>query len=153
MTADPAVRPVSRSLTRPRVWDVTLTIAAGGALGALARYAVSIAWPHAPGTFPWATFAINVVGCLLIGSLMAVLAEVGRPHRLVRPFLGVGVLGGFTTFSTYTVDVERLISAGHPALALADLLGTLAAALLAVQLGIVAARLLARPWTPRGTRP
>jgi CrcB protein len=134
------------------VWDVTLTIAAGGALGALARYAVSTAWPHTPGTFPWATFAINVVGCLLIGSLMAVLTDlVGRPHRLVRPFLGVGVLGGFTTFSTYTVDVERLISAGHPQLALADLFGTLAAALLAVQIGIVAARLFTRPRTPRGT--
>lgn len=153
MTGDPAARLVSRSPTHPRVWDVTLTIAAGGALGALARYAVGIAWPHAAGTFPWATFAINVVGCLLIGSLMAVLTDVGRPHRLVRPFLGVGVLGGFTTFSTYTVDVQRLIWAGHPQLALADLFGTLAAALLAVQIGIVAARLLTRPRTPRGTRP
>ena len=151
MTADPA--PVSRS-SHPRVWDVTLTIAVGGALGALARYAVSTAWPPAPGTFPWATFAINVTGCLLIGSLMAVLTDfAGRPHRLIRPFLGVGVLGGFTTFSTYTVEAQRLISAGHPQLALAYLFGTLAAALVAVQIGIVAARLLTRPRTRRGSRP
>jgi len=134
------------------VWDVALTIAVGGALGALARYAVSTAWPHAPSAFPWATFAINVTGCMLIGGLMSVLTDfAGRPHRLVRPFLGVGVLGGFTTFSTYTVEVEHLIATGHPSLALAYLFGTLATALLAVQIGIVAARLLTRPRTPKGT--
>ena len=150
MTDIPAT--ASGSSTHPPVWDVALTIAVGGALGALARYAVSTAWAHAPSAVPWATFAINVSGCMLIGSLMSVLTDfAGRPHRLIRPFLGVGVLGGFTTFSTYTVEVQRLISAGHPQLALAYLFGTLAAALVAVQIGIVAARLLTRPRTPKGT--
>jgi CrcB protein len=142
-----------RSATRPPVWDVALTIAVGGALGAIARYAVSTAWPHPPGGFPWTTFAINVTGCLLIGALMVVLTELaGHPHRLIRPFLGVGILGGFTTFSTYTVDTQQLISAGNPGLALGYLFGTLAAALVAVQVGVVAARLLTRLPTRRRPR-
>lgn len=141
-----------RFSTRPQVWDVTAAIAVGGALGALARYGVSTASPHASGTFPWSTFVINTVGCLLIGALMVVLTEMGgRPHRLARPFLGVGVLGGFTTFSTFTVEAERLIAVDHPQLALVYLFGTVATALVAVQIGIVAARIVSRlatrPWT------
>lgn len=151
--ADLGVAP-HRFLTRPHVWDVTLAISSGGALGAIARYAVGAAWPHAPGTFPWSTFAINVTGCLLIGVLMAVLTEVaGHPHRLARPFLGIGVLGGFTTFSTYTVEAQRLIADGHTLSALAYLFGTVAAALVAVQIGVVAARLLHRLPTWKGTTP
>ncbi|MGV8966314.1 MAG: fluoride efflux transporter CrcB [Cellulomonas sp.] len=141
-----------RFSTRPQVWDVTVAIALGGALGAVARYGVSTAWPHAPNSLPWSTFAVDVVGCFLIGVLMVFLTEVaGRPHHLVRPFLGVGILGGFTTFSSYAVEVQRLLIDGHPQVALLYLFGTLGAALVAVQLGIVAARLLAR--TRRGRRP
>lgn len=141
-----------RLRTRPQVPDVALAIAFGGALGAIARYGLSTAWPSAPGRFPWATFTINVSGCLLIGTLMAVLTAAGRPHRLVRPFVGVGVLGGFTTFSTYTVEADRLFTGDHPQLALVYLFGTLAAALVAVQIGIFAARVLLRPRNGRGTR-
>lgn len=137
-----------RAPTRPRRWDVVLTIAVGGALGAMARYGVAATWPHAPGTFPWATFGVNVLGCLLIGSLMVVLTEIGgRPHPLTRPFLGVGLLGGFTTFSTYAVETERLVAGGDPQLALLYLFGTLAAALLAVQVGVVATRIATRALT------
>ncbi|HEY8674213.1 MAG TPA: fluoride efflux transporter CrcB [Candidatus Dormibacteraeota bacterium] len=141
-----------RFATGPRAWDVPLAIAVGGALGAVARYAVSTAWPHAPNGIPWATFAVNVAGCFLIGVLMVLLTEIaGQPHHLIRPFLGVGILGGFTTFSTYTVDVQHLLANGHPQLALLYLFGTLGAALVAVQFGIFAARLLAQP--RRGRRP
>jgi len=143
---------VSRFRTRPHVPDVALTIALGGALGALARYGLSAAWPSPLGGFPWATFAINVFGCFLIGALMAVLTAAGRPHRLARPFFGVGILGGFTTFSTYTVQVNVLLDGHHPQLALVYLFGTLAAALLAVQLGIFAARALLHPRNRKGTR-
>jgi fluoride exporter len=142
-----------RAPTRRRAWDVALTIAVGGALGAMARYGVATAWPHAPGTFPWATFSVNVLGCLLIGALMVVLTEiVGRPHRLTRPFLGVGILGGFTTFSTYAVETDQLLTGGDPQLALLYLFGTVAAALLAVQVGIVATRLATRTLTVVLTR-
>ncbi|MEU7281810.1 CrcB family protein [Streptomyces sp. NPDC045431] len=108
-------------------------VAAGGALGAAGRYGVSLAWPAAPGGFPWATLGINGVGCALIGVLLVVITEGGVPvHRLVRPFLGTGVLGGFTTFSTYAVDIERLLRRGETATALAYLAATVLVALAGV---------------------
>jgi CrcB protein len=120
-------------------------IAAGGVLGALARYGLAVAWPHRTGRFPWATFITNVSGCLLIGVLMVLITEVWVAHRLLRPFLGVGVLGGYTTFSTYAVDVQQLVAAGAPRTALLYLAGTLAAALAAVSAGLTLTRLAARP--------
>jgi CrcB-like protein, Camphor Resistance (CrcB) len=74
-------------------WVVPV-IAVGGMAGAAARHALELLWPTSTGGFPWATFATNVAGCLLIGILMVHVVETGRPHPLVRPFLGVGVLGG-----------------------------------------------------------
>lgn len=134
-----------RQEARPRVWDVALAIASGGAIGAVARHAVSETFPRPSDGFPWSTFVVNVSGCLLIGVMMVALTEVAaRPHRLVRPFVGVGLLGGFTTFSTYAVETQQLATAARPYLAMGYLLGTLAAALLAVQVGIVATRVLAR---------
>ncbi|MFJ6194600.1 CrcB family protein [Micromonospora sp. NPDC092111] len=119
-------------------------IAAGGVLGALARAAVQAAVPHSPTGFPWSTFAVNVAGCLLIGVLMAVIGR-RRVAPLVRPFLGVGVLGGFTTFSAYVVDVHRALAAGAAGTALGYLAATLVGGLLAVAAGdAVAARLLDR---------
>ena len=115
-------------------------IAVGGALGASARHAVELAWPSVAGTFPWATFATNVTGCLLIGVLMVWVVEAGGAHPLVRPFLGVGVLGGYTTFSTYAVQTQSLLRGGHVVTAAAYLLGTVVAALLGVALGVAAGR-------------
>ncbi|MFI0423033.1 fluoride efflux transporter FluC [Spongiactinospora sp. 9N601] len=119
-------------------------VAAGGAAGAVARYALTEAFPHPPGAFAWATFGINVCGCLLIGVLMVLITEVRRAHPLVRPFLGVGVLGGFTTFSTYIADVREALAAGHPLTAAAYLAGTLVAALAAVTAGVLLTRALFR---------
>ncbi|MDG4781633.1 CrcB family protein [Micromonospora sp. WMMD961] len=124
---------------------VLAAIAAGGALGALARAGLQHAVPHPPTGFPWATFAINTSGCLLIGVLMAVLGHLDGGPPLARPFLGVGVLGGFTTFSTYSVDIQQAIVVGAPGTALAYLAATLLGALVAVALGDnVTARLLRR---------
>jgi CrcB protein len=117
-------------------WPVLVAIALGGSLGALARYGVQSALPAAPAGFPWATFLVNVSGCLLIGVLMVVITEVRAAHRLVRPFLGVGVLGGFTTFSTYVVDVQRTVAAGAPVTGLVYLGATMAAALAAATAGM-----------------
>ena len=122
---------------------VLAAVAAGGVLGALARYGVSSAWPHDPGGFPWATFGINVSGCLAIGVLLVMTTELRSTHRLTRPFLGTGVLGGYTTFSTYAVETEQLLS-DHPVTALVYLFGTAAAALVAVQAGVVLTRALGR---------
>ncbi|MFI6121710.1 fluoride efflux transporter CrcB [Streptomyces sp. NPDC051064] len=114
-------------------WRVLAAIAAGGAAGATARYAASLAWPTAEDGFPWAVFAVNVVGCALIGVLMVLTAERGRlTHPLVRPFLGVGVLGGFTTFSTYAADVSKLLARQEAVTAMAYMVATAVAALGAV---------------------
>lgn len=115
--------------------DTTLAVAFGGALGALARYAISVVSPHDPGGFPWSTFAANVSGCLAIGVLMVLIVDVWPAHRLVRPFLGVGVLGGFTTFSTYAMESRALLEDGSALIGVAYLAGTLLAALVAVWLG------------------
>lgn len=133
-----------RDETRARGWDIALAISAGGAVGAVARYGLSLALPSPAGGFPWATFTTNVSGCLLIGVLMVILTDVSwHPHRLARPFLGVGILGGFTTFSTYTVETQQLIVGGAPGVGFAYLFGTLAAALAAVQVAMMTTRAIA----------
>src|SRR3954470_10141194 len=101
-------------------------VACGGALGALARYGLGVAFPHGP----WTILVVNATGCLLIGVLMA-----STEDALPRAFLGTGVLGGYTTFSTYVVDFQRFLSQGRPATALAYLAGTLAVAMLSVYAG------------------
>ncbi|MEU6860745.1 fluoride efflux transporter CrcB [Glycomyces sp. NPDC046736] len=106
-------------------------VALGGAIGAAARYAAAVAWPTADGTFPATTMVVNIAGCALIGVLMVVVTE-KQVHPLTRPFLGTGVLGGFTTFSTYVLDIEVLLKAGEAATAVAYLALTLVAALAAV---------------------
>ena len=116
------------------------TIALGGMVGASARHALELAWPVAPGDFPWATFATNASGCALIGLLMVYVVELGAGHPLLRPFVGVGVLGGFTTFSTYAVQTTDLMDGHEPVLALVYLFGTVLAALLAVAAGVVLGR-------------
>ena len=118
-------------------------ISAGGMLGALSRYGLATAWPHTTGHFPWATFVTNVFGCFLIGVLMAGI-EVRAAHPLVRLFLGVGVLGGFTTFSTYTADIQQLVGSGAAGLALLYLAGTAASALAAVGAGLSLTRVTLR---------
>lgn len=100
MTADPDLPPLPVPLV-----PLLLVVAAGGALGSLARYAVSVAVPHDPTELPIATLLVNVVGCLLLGVLVG-----GWPAaRWGRPFLGTGVLGGFTTFSAFALEIDRLL--------------------------------------------
>jgi CrcB protein len=89
-----------------------LLAALGGALGALARWAVAAALPSYPAGWPWATLLVNLSGCLLLGVLLAVLAARTPEASWPRPFLAVGVLGGFTTYSAFAVEVVRLAEAG-----------------------------------------
>jgi CrcB protein len=107
----------------------------------VSRYGLGQAWPHDPRAFAWSTWTINVTGCLLIGVLVVLVTEVWAAHRLLRPFLGTGVLGGYTTFSTYTVDVRQLLAAGAPVTGLVYLLATAVAALAAVYAGMTLTRL------------
>ncbi|WP_308014555.1 fluoride efflux transporter CrcB [Nocardia coffeae] len=120
--------------------SVLLVVAVGGGIGAEARYGVSRLLPTRPGQFPWGTFLTNVVGCFAIGVLMVLITEVWTGHRLVRPFLGVGFLGGFTTFSTYAVETRNLLEPGTVYLAFGYLAGTLIAAMLAVLAAVTLTR-------------
>ncbi|MEU0414184.1 fluoride efflux transporter CrcB [Streptomyces griseorubiginosus] len=143
MTAPESLRAPARPARQPVLRGqapVVAVVALGGALGATARYALALHWPAPPGGFPWATFWTNVVGCAVIGVFMVVITDVWAAHRLVRPFFGTGVLGGFTTFSTYAVDIQRLVDHGRPATGLVYLAATLLAALTAVWLASTAAR-------------
>ncbi len=85
---------------------------------------------------------MNLLGCLVIGVFLTLITERWTAHRLVRPFFGTGVLGGFTTFSTYSLDIVNLVRLGHPVQAVSYLFLTAIGAMLAVGLGMVATRRL-----------
>ena len=123
---------------------VLAVISLGGGIGALARYGLGTLLPTRPGQFPWGTFVTNVAGCFLIGVLMVLITEVWSAHRLVRPFLGVGFLGGFTTFSTFAVETRGLLQPGTVGQAFVYLAGTLICALLAVIAAVWLTRVLTR---------
>jgi CrcB protein len=133
------VRRTTTRVLRSRA-DILAVIAVGGALGSLARWGIGEALPVRPGRFPWATLIANVSGCLLLGVLMVFVLDVWPPSRYARPFLGVGVLGGYTTFSTAMLDIHAQLVAGHAALAGSYLSASLGVGLVAVWVGMVLAR-------------
>jgi fluoride exporter len=116
-------------------------IAAGGVLGSEARYALTVALPDGGGV-PWTTLAVNVGGCLLMGVLMVAVHRWSDRAPLLRPFAGVGVLGGFTTFSAYAVGVQRILAGGSPGPALAYLALTPLLAVAAIVAGTRLGRVL-----------
>ncbi|MGY2701517.1 MULTISPECIES: fluoride efflux transporter FluC [unclassified Nocardioides] len=105
-------------------------VAVGGALGALARWGLTQAFPASADEFPWATFGINVAGSFVLALLPAFVLV--RRHRELAVGLGPGVLGGFTTLSAYSEQTRALLDAERTGVALAYLLGTLATCLVAV---------------------
>ncbi|MFE5901174.1 fluoride efflux transporter CrcB [Streptomyces sp. NPDC056488] len=142
---DPDVTPadVRRRRASRRARRGTLAVVAvGGSLGALARFGASLLWPTPTGAFPWTTLTVNAAGCLVIGVFLVAVTEVFTAHPLLRPFFGTGFLGGFTTFSTYCVDIERLVDAGRATTALTYLVATVAAATAAVAAGASGTRRL-----------
>ena len=149
--AAPAVAPTRRASRRPSGRtrpDVLAVVALGGMLGASARYGIAQWLPTRPDRFPWATFWTNMSGSFLLGLLLMLLLERLPPTRLVRPFLATGILGAFTTMSTYQVETALLIKDGHPLTGIVYGLGSLAAGLALAYTGILAGRLTA----PRPTK-
>lgn len=114
-------------------------VAAGGAVGSVARYLLELRWPAAAGAWPVTTFGINAAGALLLGVLLAASAgagaETGR-RRLIRLGAGTGALGSFTTYSTLAVDVDLLASGGDPVTAATYAVGTVVAGVIAAAVGI-----------------
>ncbi|WP_329362453.1 fluoride efflux transporter FluC [Streptomyces sp. NBC_01483] len=119
---------------------VVAAVAVGGVLGGSARYVLGLTFPTPRGTFPLTTFAINVSGAFLLALLLVYVLEIWPPTRYVRPFAGVGFLGAFTTFSTWMVDTDRLLSHGHYAVAALNVFGSLFAGLAATGLGLAMGR-------------
>jgi CrcB protein len=118
-----------------------LLIGAGGAAGAIARFLVDQAvMTQLQGRFPWGTLVVNVSGSFVIGLLLAlVLARPGWADS-VRPGLMIGFLGAYTTFSTLMLESWRLWEDGARALALADLVGSIALGVVAVVVGLTVGR-------------
>lgn len=114
-------------------------IAGGGVLGALARYGIGEAMPASDG-FPWATLLVNVIGSFALGALLILLAERFPPNRYLRPFAATGLLGAFTTYSTFAADTVLLLRDGRPAAAVTYVVLSLALGLAAAGVGVVLAR-------------
>ena len=116
-----------------------LSVALGGALGASARYLVNLSVPRLVGHgFPAATMVVNILGSLLMGVLVVVLAE--KSGNRYAPLLMTGVLGGFTTFSAFSLDAAKLYEGGQFGLAAAYVIGTVVLALAALFAGMALAR-------------
>jgi fluoride exporter len=124
--------------------DEVAVVALGGVLGALARYAVSVAVPHSDlAAWPWGTFVVNLLGCLALGIVLDVVdarhgvwtATRPRQARLARPFLASGVLGGFTTFSTFSVEAVGLAREGNVGMAVLYAVASAVLGVLAVVVG------------------
>lgn len=116
-------------------------IAAGGAIGACARYAMNLATLQALGpAFPWGTFAVNVLGCFLFGLIAGLAASRGMFSQTGRVFLLVGVLGGFTTYSSFAFESVELARSGQLAAAAANVGGQLLLGTFAVWGGLLLTR-------------
>ena len=120
-----------------------LAIAAGGAGGALLRYWTSVAVHSRLGmAFPYGTLAVNILGSLLMGFLYIWLVERMAAGPALRAFLLIGVLGAFTTFSTFSMETVNLMEAGHVGRALANVLVSVIVCVTAAAFGVLAARQL-----------
>jgi CrcB protein len=118
-----------------------LQVGLGGALGAVARYLTGIAAMRLTGPgFPWATLTVNVAGSFLMGALVVILAQYSA-NRLA-PLLMTGVLGGFTTFSAFSLDALTLWERGQAGLAAAYVAASVVLSLAAIAAGLLAARSL-----------
>jgi fluoride exporter len=137
--------------TPPR--DLAL-VAAGGMAGASLRYAVNELVPVAAGVFPWATFLVNISGSLALGVLAVVAVARWPGWHVPRLFLGIGVLGAFTTFSTFANETRALLVAGEGATAASYVVASVAGGLSAAWLGTAATRrALGLAPEPRGDGP
>lgn len=143
MSVDPDLPPPGPE-PPPRPLLAAAVVAAGGAGGALARAGVAELWPHRPPGWAWSTLVTNVTGSALLGVLLVVLARRFPRDRWARPLIGTGLLGGYTTFSTLSVDAVQLVRFDRYGAAA----GYLAASIAGILLGCVLGLLLARRLVP-----
>ncbi len=120
-----------------------IAVACGGALGALLRYLLQTSFVYS-GKFPMAIFIANVIGSLLMGVLFVLLQEKSLFAQWLRPFLMVGLLGAFTTFSTFSLDTIRLLETGQVMTALSNVILSVVVAIGAAYVGVTLARMLSQ---------
>jgi fluoride exporter len=116
-----------------------LLVMLGGVVGSLGRAGMSVVVPHAAGAWPWSTLIVNVTGSSALAFVLAVLAVKLPLARAPRMLLGTGLIGGFTTFSTFAVDVVNLSHAGEHVLAASYVIVTIAGTLAAAAAGLYGA--------------
>jgi CrcB protein len=120
-----------------------VAVGVAGALGALARYGVGgLILQRSARAFPWETFAVNVSGSFVLGFVFTVMTEQLTTASWLRAAVTIGFIGAYTTFSTLTYETYRLLEDGALGLATANVLGSAAAGLVAVYLGVVTGRAL-----------
>lgn len=122
-----------------------LAVAVGGVAGTCARYGAAHLHPVHAGQWPWATFAVNILGAFLLGLLLEALTRLGPDshwRQRARLLLGTGFLGSFTTYSAFAVEADQLLRGGHPALAAAYTAATLLVGLVATAAGIAVGNLV-----------
>jgi fluoride exporter len=120
-----------------------LTVAIGGGIGAALRYLLSGAVYRVVGTdFPYGTLAVNLLGSLFLGWLMETTEYTAGAAPMLRLFLGVGVCGGFTTFSTFSYETMRLLTDGVYLQALLNISGSVVLCVLGIWLGMLLARII-----------
>jgi fluoride exporter len=117
-----------------------ILVMSGGAIGAGLRYGLSRALPYSGAGWPWATFAANVLGGLAMGVLAAWILRGDNSAEPLRLFVGVGVLGGFTTFSAFSLEMMRMIERGQTGLAAGYAVASVLLALGALFAGMAAAK-------------
>jgi fluoride exporter len=122
--------------------NVILLVAVGGAVGSVARYLMASSIQTATGwAFPFGTVLVNILGCFLIGILYVLLVARPDPRHDLRALLMVGVLGGFTTFSSFSLETVTLALNGHVGAATLNVVVSVAACLLGTLLGVTLARI------------
>jgi len=131
---------VARPARWPRLrWDVLVAVFAGGCLGGWARYGITSTWPARSGRFPWAVFDVNLAGAFVLAIVLVVAADLVS-SRYLRPLLGTGFCGAFTTFSSIVVTTDQLFAHHHPGTATAYLAASIVSGLAAASFGLAVAR-------------
>ncbi len=160
-TGGPFDQPPVRSRWPRLRWRLLAAVFVGGCLGGFARYGLTVVWPAAAGEFPWATFAVNNGGALLLAVLLVLVTDVLPPTTYVRPLLGTGFCGALTTFSAVTVTSDQLVVGGDTATGVLYLAASMTSGLACAAFGLVLGRSIAanrrdaraagRPKGPEGT--
>ena len=117
-----------------------LLVGLGSFVGGVLRYLISLLLRPSMGGFPWGTFVVNIVGCLLIGALWGAMGRWPNSSSRISLLIGMGFCGGFTTFSTFSKESLALLQAGSYGLFAAYVFGSIAVGILAVTLGFILAK-------------